>query len=225
MPLRANLQLRTLIGAGSARNSRQIHAFWRRTVHNVAVSLDTGANASPEPRVRGTLVVLAGRPGTGKSTIARLLARRLQAAYLRADVIAGSVLSSGLSGDESMAGQVAYAVACDLARENLAVDVPVVVDGVNATHKRRALWRRVAEGASARLIQLEMMLSDKAEHRRRVESRRVDGYVGPSWGQIQSMRYDCWSAATDGPRLAVDTSDSGAALARCLIYMTSPDQA
>ena len=33
------------------------------------------------------LIVLAGLPGTGKSTIARLLAVRLKATYLRIDTI------------------------------------------------------------------------------------------------------------------------------------------
>jgi predicted kinase len=41
------------------------------------------------------LVVIAGLPGTGKSAVAALLARRLQAAYLRIDTIEQSLVNSG----------------------------------------------------------------------------------------------------------------------------------
>jgi len=168
---------------------------------------------------RGVLVVLAGRPGTGKTTIGRLLARRLQAAYLRTDVIAGSMLLGGLTSDSSAAGRSAYEIARDVARENLTLHVPVVVDGVNATLERRALWREVSEAASAPLVQIEMTLSDVVEHRRRVERREIAGYVGPTWRQIQGMQYDSWTEAIDGPRLLVDTSDTDVALSACLAYV------
>ena len=91
------------------------------------------------------LVVFAGRPGTGKSTTARLLASRLQAAYVRTDVIAGAVLSGGLTQDPGEAGSVAYVVARGVALENLSAGVPVVIDGVQATHDRRAVWRQLAQ--------------------------------------------------------------------------------
>jgi predicted kinase len=41
------------------------------------------------------LIVLAGLPGTGKSAVAALLAKRLRAAYLRIDTIEQSLVNSG----------------------------------------------------------------------------------------------------------------------------------
>lgn len=166
------------------------------------------------------LVVLAGRPGTGKTTIGRLLAGRLQAAYLRTDVIVGPMLSAGLTEDEAGAARVGYDIACEVATENLHAGVPVVVDGVNASHERRKLWRDVSGATGARLVQLETTLPDGAEHRRRVDRRGAGvGYIGPTWEQILEMRYDVWHEATDGPRLIVDTSDTDAALAACLAHV------
>lgn len=167
------------------------------------------------------LVVLAGRPGTGKTTIARLLAGRLQAAYLRTDNIVGPMLSAGLTEDEAGAARVGYDIACEVATENLHAGVPVVVDGVNASHERRALWRDVSGATRARLVQLETTLPDGVEHRRRVDGRQAqEGYIGPTWEQILDMQYDVWHEATDGPRLVVDTSDTDAALAACLAHVT-----
>lgn len=171
------------------------------------------------------LVVLAGLPGTGKTTIGRLLARRLRAAYLRTDVIAGPMLVDGLTEDSARAGRVAYGIAREVAIENLRAGVPVVVDGVHATHERRALWRGVAEATHSRLVQLEMTLADETEHRLRVEKRQAQGYLGPTWEQILDMTYDDWSESIDGRRLLVDTLETDDALARCLRHMASPDPA
>lgn len=193
------------------------------THHNVLVSDAIETDASGQPDSRGLLVVLAGLPGTGKTTIARLLARRLQAAYLRTDVIAGPMLAAGLTSDQAEAGRVAYDIAYRIAIENLDVDVPVVVDGVNATHERRALWRKASVATSTRLQQLEMVLADQVEHRQRVEARKARDYLGPTWDQIQDLPYEPWDEAVDGPRLVVDTADRAAALTSCLTYVGSPD--
>lgn len=172
-------------------------------------------------------MVLAGLPGTGKTTIGRLLAGRLQAAYLRTDVIVGPMLRSGLTEDPERGARVGYDIACDVATENLSAGVPVVVDGVNASHERRVLWRAVSETTGARLVQVETTLLDEVEHRRRVDSRQApgSGYLGPTWEQILEMRYDAWNEATDGPRLLVDTFDTDAALAACLAHLSNPDPA
>lgn len=178
--------------------------------------VSTEVRPVPESNRGSVLVVLSGRPGTGKTTIGRLLAGRLQAAYLRTDVIAGPMLVDGLTEDKARAGRVAYNVAREIAIENLRGGVPVLIDGVHATHERRALWRDVSEATDCRLIQFEMTLADGGEHRRRVESRQSQGYIGPTWEQILNMEYDDWSEARDGHRTIVESADTDAALGQCL---------
>lgn len=167
------------------------------------------------------LVVVAGRPGTGKTTLARLLVAELSAVYLRTDAIAGPILRGGLTGDEDEAARVGYDVARELATENLRAGVDVVVDGLNATHERRAGWREVAERARARCVFLETRLSDAREYRRRVDQRSSGstGYLGPSWETIQGMPYEAWDEGRYGPRLGIETADTGEGLTAALAYI------
>jgi predicted kinase len=74
------------------------------------------------------LVVFAGLPGSGKTTIAREVARRQGALYLRIDTIEQSIRAGMPEGEIGVAG---YAVALALARENLSVGQVVVADAVN----------------------------------------------------------------------------------------------
>lgn len=89
--------------------------------HNVSVS--TEERAMSESNREAVLVVLSGRPGTGKTTIGRSLARTLRAAYLRTDRIAGPMLVDGLTEDKARAGHVAYNVAREIAIDSLHANV------------------------------------------------------------------------------------------------------
>ena len=199
-----------------------MRTFHGASAHNVSVT--TVERPISEPNWESVLVVLSGRPGTGKTTVGRRLARRLRAAYLRTDRIAGPMLIDGLTEDKARAGHVAYEVAREIAVDVLHANVPVVIDGVHASHERRAAWRDVSERTHCRLIQFEMSLANEAEHRRRVESRQSQGYIGPTWEEILGMEYDDWSEVRDGRRISVDAFDTDAALSQCLAYLTETDR-
>jgi predicted kinase len=173
--------------------------------------------------VEPVLVVMAGRPGTGKTTLAREVARRMGAGLIRTDVIATALIRSGLTQDPASAGTVAYDIARDLAMSTLGVGTPVVIDGVNATHRRRRQWTMLSATMEVPVHFLEAHLPDAAEHRRRVESRVPDfqGLVVPTWQQVVEQPYDPWDDRGDGPRLLVDTSDLHSALAAAVEYATA----
>ncbi len=150
------------------------------------------------------LVVVGGLPGTGKTGIAREVARRSGAAYLRIDAIEQAIRDAAGLGED--VGAVGYEVAYALAEANLAIGRLVVADSVNPIAATRETWRQVAARTGSPLLEVEILCSDKAEHRRRVESRRADipGLRQPSWEQVVAREYEPWPEAT----LVIDTTSS-----------------
>ena len=90
-----------------------------------------------------TLIVFGGLPGTGKTTLARALARDLGATYLRIDEIEQAIRDSGLNSEE--VGVSGYRVGYALAESNLRLGAAVVADSVNPLRITRLSWRSVAE--------------------------------------------------------------------------------
>ena len=148
------------------------------------------------------LIVFGGLPGTGKTTLARLVAQRKRATYLRIDSIEQAVKNSGMLAGE--VGPSGYLVAYALAEANLALGQDVVADSVNPLAVTREAWRQAAANASSPCVEIEVVCSDPVEHRRRVDTRESDiaGLRVPSWDDVQRHAYGPW----DGPRLVLDTA-------------------
>jgi predicted kinase len=157
------------------------------------------------------LVVFAGLPGTGKTTAARALAKRLGAVYLRIDTIEQAMKRGGIT----QVGAVGYMVAEAVATENLALGHGVVADCVNPVRVSREAWRGIARLGGARLVEILLICSDSAEHRQRVESRVADiaGHAVPDWASVTAHQFEPW----DGAGQVLDTAGLTAAevLARC----------
>ena len=134
-----------------------------------------------------TLVVIAGLPGTGKSTVAAALATRLGAVTLSVDPIEDALLGAGLPRSEET-GVAAYEAARVMAEQNLALGRSVVVDAVNDSEPARATWRTAAARAGTGLVFVVLDLDDAAEHRRRLEGRArgLTHVPEPSWSQVRA---------------------------------------
>lgn len=150
------------------------------------------------------LIVFAGLPGTGKTTLGRALAARLPAAYLRVDVIEQALRDAGDPGAPHDVGPAGYRVAYALAASNLSLGRPVVADCVNPLGVTRAAWHAVAARAGVAVVDVELLCSDAAEHRRRVEQRSADiaGFTLPTWADVTGRDYAAWT--TD--RLVINTA-------------------
>lgn len=158
------------------------------------------------------LIVFGGLPGTGKTTIARALAAQLRVVYLRIDAVEQALRDSGeLSGEVQAAG---YLAAMALARSNLEIGHTVIADCVNPVPESREGWTTIAHTAGARLLQVEVICSDVAEHRRRVEGREADiaGHLQPDWEAVKARDYRPWPDADvviDTARLTPEAAVAG----------------
>jgi predicted kinase len=150
------------------------------------------------------LIIFGGLPGAGKTTIARALAERLEAVYLRIDTIEQAIRSSDILSSDADMGPTGYVVAYHLAADNLRMGRTVVADSVNPISVTRDAYRAVAKHESVAFLEVEVVCSDTAEHRRRIETRKSDiaGLALPSWQSIVSRSYESW----DRLHLVLDTA-------------------
>jgi predicted kinase len=144
------------------------------------------------------LIIFSGLSGTGKTTIARELARELAAVYVRIDSIEQAM--RGVEMVPTAGYEVAYAVAAD----NLKLGRTVVADSVNPLAVTRDAWREVATRDGSRVVEVEVVCSDADEHQRRVEGRTTDvpGLLLPNWADVMARDYHPW----DRERLVIDTA-------------------
>lgn len=154
------------------------------------------------------LVVFSGLPGSGKSTLAWRLARHLGAAYLRIDSIEAALLNA----TGRRATVEGYSVAYALAADHLGLGMSTVIDCVNPLEITRDAWAAVAADAGCPLLNIEVVCSDPAEHRRRVETRQADvathagQWQPPTWAEVQAgaREYALWASS----RIVLDTASS-----------------
>lgn len=148
------------------------------------------------------LVVFAGLPGTGKTTLSAALARRLRATYLRVDAVENALLTAGLVATQADIGPGGYVVTNGVARNCLDEGLDVVVDAVNAVEIAREGWRLLASDTRADLTFVEVTCSDPGTHRARVEGRAGDlpGWEVPAWEAVRALDYEAWT----GGRVVID---------------------
>jgi predicted kinase len=149
---------------------------------------------------RPQLIIFSGLPGTGKSTLAKRLAIHLGAVYLRIDTIETALQNAGVPD----VGALGYLAGYSIAKENLDLGNTVIADSVNPWQLTRDAWRKAATDAGKPSVDIEIICSDRQEHRRRVEQRPNDLRDGKplTWLDVVDRDYLAW---TDS-RVQIDTA-------------------
>lgn len=148
-----------------------------------------------------TLFILSGLPASGKSTLSKCLAKRHNAIYLRIDTIEQGLQDiCNINGEEGEGYRLAYKIAND----NLTLGIHVVADSCNTTPLSRNAWEAVAQSIGCPFINIEVLCSDKKEHKKRAETRNVDieNFQKPDWNAIESRKYHPWNSE----RICIDTA-------------------
>jgi predicted kinase len=156
------------------------------------------------------LIVFSGLPGTGKSSIARGLAKEIGAVWLRVDSVEQALReSAALPGPIDDAG---YRVMHAVAEDNLRLGRDVIADSVNPWTLTRNAWRDTGLRTGARVVEVEILCTEVEEHRRRIETRTSDipGLILPDWQAVIQRDYHPW----DRDHLTIDTA--GRSVAVCI---------
>jgi predicted kinase len=159
------------------------------------------------------VVLFAGLPGAGKSTLAEAFGAELRAPVFSLDWLLGALTPFGLVRADNAGPLGDHLVRAHLARQ-LHLGLDVVVDTVALDAPGRARLRAVAAALGAVLVEVECGCPDEAVHRSRVESRSrgIPGWPATvTWAHVQRLRAraDPWPE----PHLTLDTTTP---LATCL---------
>ena len=185
------------------------------------------ARVFPQP----ALIVVAGLPGTGKSSVAEELARRWDVAYISSDITRKALAGAGPTEHqyssfetgiyEPTFSRSTYNAMFDQAKQHLLAGRSVVLD---ATFRRAEERRRATEmarecDASAWIV--EMVLDDSTV-KTRLEERvlRGDSTSDARWAtyQQQKKEWEQVSEAPPGRHIRLDASGTQSETVKQLLY-------
>lgn len=160
-----------------------------------------------QPKAPSRLIVMSGLPGTGKSTLARGIARYFHVPFISLDDLKAYLLKAGLMKD-FFDGSAAWQIATDVADQQLDLGNSVIIDAINAEEAAKDTWRKLAAKYNVRLVVIECFVNDAIVHRERIENRKRTLYGIPevTWEWVEDRRaaYTSWDEAT----LELDNADN-----------------
>lgn len=118
-----------------------------------------------------TFIVMRGYPGTGKSTIARLLAAALHAPLIDRDII--RQMAVDIFGDLPEVGRFSYELLFALAREQLRLGLSVVVDTPLTYHTTYEQAKELAKAFDTPMLVIHCQCPPEVQ-KRRLEGRKGD---------------------------------------------------
>jgi predicted kinase len=141
-----------------------------------------------------TLIIFAGMPGSGKTTLARMVAQHLKLPIFAKDrvqrVLRDHHLATANTGD-------GYYIILDMADEQLSLGISVILDATFPLEHFRMVASEIATRHKARFCPLYCHCSDDAAWQARMNSRAqyVPGWQPVGWDDVLRMRqyYQPWN--------------------------------
>jgi predicted kinase len=156
------------------------------------------------------VIIFAGLPGTGKSTLAERVARTILTPVFSSDWLMGGLKPAHAALaklDRSDFLAASFGLLRTLVIRQLMLDQSAIVEEV-MDDTQFVLWRDTADEFAARLSVIECVCSDEAMHRARIEGRTrgIPGWHEIDWDHVERMRAEIPPLTAD--RLIVDAMES-----------------
>ena len=170
------------------------------------------------------LIVMAGLPAAGKSTIAEVVGNRLGLPVVSVDPIEAAILSAGIGADQPT-GLAAYLVAETFAEAVISGGGGIILDAVNAVGPAREQWVKLAERQKAEIRFIEVVCSDGELHAERLAARaarRADADSSPGFAVEQSLEeWEDWAGPSGAiARITLDSIEPlGVNVERALAFL------
>jgi len=144
--------------------------------------------------VNPTLILFAGMPGSGKTTLARMLARQISVPVFAKDrvqrVLRDHHLADASSGD-------GYYIILDMADEQLSLGLSAILDATFPLDHFRMVASEIAARHQANFCAIYCTCSDDNAWRERMRIRvqYVPGWKPVGWDDVERMRdyYQPWN--------------------------------
>lgn len=165
------------------------------------------------------LILIAGLPGTGKSTLAEGLGRALGCPVFGKDWLEAALWRSGV-GREQGSGWATYELLTTLAECQLRLSQSAILDCVAGREALRRQWRGLAARLGAHFRPVECVCADLSLHQIRLTGRQrgIPGWYELDWADVERVRagYEPWETE----RLVLDLASPAADnLAAALAYV------
>ena len=148
------------------------------------------------------VVQMHGEPGSGKSTVARALARRIGAVVLDKDVIKAALLRAGI--EEARAAPAAYDVYFAQADDLLRLGHSIILDNPVFWPRVEERWLELSDRAGSPPVLVECVCADKTELQRRLVTRAA--LESQPRSLLDLARHPGAAPTLFQPRLVLDTT-------------------
>ena len=147
------------------------------------------------------LYIFSGLPGAGKTTLAKEISKLFGSVYIRIDTIEQGIRDLCNFNVQGEGYRLAYRVIAD----NLNIGNNVVVDSCNPIKLTRNEYENIAKDNNCNYINIEIICSNKNEHKNRIETRENDikNLKLPTWEDIEKRNYEEW----DKEHIIIDTAN------------------